>query len=706
MKKLFSIFLFSLMVLGSANAQVDTLFTEDFHAGINPAWADNGTANGVANAWAKWRYTHSGSHGAYGSPTDFIASPTAANGFIIFDSDSLDNGGVAGAFGLGPAPAPQTAVLTSSAIDITGHPYCQLNFYQYYRNFTSTTVVGISTDSVNWVLDTINTTIAVNQNTSHSSQINIDISPVVLTGGPGGTPSNKVYISFIMDANYYFWMVDDISITTLANNDLSIVQSACQSGTSGLGLFYSSIPVSQADSFVAVTQYGTTGPITQTNTAANFKLLKNGAQVATYTTTPAVAALPYGIDTIGFASFNNTYGIGQYIVAVHVTADSASFYPGPTYDTIKYAVTDSVYSINTTKVQNANSYFLLRNNAGASFMLGSLFEIGQQDTVTSITTAVAGGSQGTHAGAVIQGHVYPITVTPTALQYNTPVVSTYTRTLSGGDISSSTIGANVTPVTMMIDNSSGNAVLSPGLYWAAIEGISTPDSNILICSTNFEKNGFPVVEQSSTLYFLSNTDAAYCNMNLGHPSSLLYCTWTRTPATTPLHVGQAVTFTGTSNGSPSTVYNWTITDVTSGTTYPNLTGRIVHDTMPPVVNSVDSFYVCLSVTDGSVTSPQVCKWVIVRADGTGIEETSALNTVNMVPNPTTGRVSISAEGVQGSLSISVVNMLGETVRNYHEEASGSFTKTFDLSALSTGVYLIKLENAGSTITKRLSITRQ
>ena len=42
-----------------------------------------------------------GTRGAYGGNA-LIISPTVTNGFIIFDSDYLDNAGTQGAFGLGP----------------------------------------------------------------------------------------------------------------------------------------------------------------------------------------------------------------------------------------------------------------------------------------------------------------------------------------------------------------------------------------------------------------------------------------------------------------------------------------------------------------------------------------------------------------------------------------------------------------------------
>jgi hypothetical protein len=695
MKKLFSIVLIAVLSLGIAKAQT-VIFYEDFHNGINPAWSNTGTAVGAANSWAKWRYTHSGSHGAYGSPLDTIHSITPANGWIIFDSDSLDNGGVAGAFGQGPAPAPQTVNLTTSAISVAGTPYCKLTFNQYFRQFQSTTVVGISTDGVNFTLDTVNTDASLLDSygaTSPSSQITIDLTPYILAGGP----AQNVYISFIMDANYYFWQIDDITITTLPNNDLQAISTVGQSGSSGLGLFYSSIPASEADSFAAFTTYGNIGQVSQPNTKVQQKELQNGTQVgSTYLTTPPVALLPYGVDTFD-ANIWYTQGIGKYLVAAYVSSDSTDAFPANNYDTLSFAVTDTVFSINSTTTQDGYIFPLDQVNEGNSFRVGTLFELDNADTVTSVTTAIAGGSSNL-PGTVIQATIYPVTVTSTALQYSSPAVSTFPKTLTAANISSTTAGSAVTPIVMSIDNSSGNAVLSPGVYWVAIGVNSTPDTVVYATLTHYQKNGFPVVEQNSTLYYLGATDAAYCNLNFGHPSSLLYISWTRNPATTPVTIGRNITFSAITNASASATYSWTMTGINSGYSFTSVAKNPTQ-----AFPAADSFQVCVTVTDGG-NSANYCGYVRVRDWGTGIDDLSALDNLSMVPNPTTGKVNISAD-ITGATSVTIVNTLGEVVRTFSEDANGSFNKTYDLSALSSGIYLVKIANGGNVVTKKLSISK-
>ncbi|MGA1380790.1 MAG: hypothetical protein ACO30N_04440, partial [Schleiferiaceae bacterium] len=87
------------------------VWSEDFANGIPATWLNYGTAQSVADPDAKWEYrgatttpnTTVGSRGAYsGLVTNpnytSINSATKSNGFVVFDSDFLDNAGTAGNF--------------------------------------------------------------------------------------------------------------------------------------------------------------------------------------------------------------------------------------------------------------------------------------------------------------------------------------------------------------------------------------------------------------------------------------------------------------------------------------------------------------------------------------------------------------------------------------------------------------------------------
>ncbi len=123
------------------------IWSEDFASGIPSTWLNFGTANLVSDTDAVWEYRGTatnpsntvGSRGAYMSNQTPMSSATASNGFVIFDSDFLDNAGVAGNFGNGIAAAPHVAELITDMIDLTQHSIVDLSFTQYYRRFGWTT---------------------------------------------------------------------------------------------------------------------------------------------------------------------------------------------------------------------------------------------------------------------------------------------------------------------------------------------------------------------------------------------------------------------------------------------------------------------------------------------------------------------------------------------------------------------------------------
>ena len=126
------------------------LFSEDFSNGAGQ-WT-NASQNSSAAVW-EYRGTSTtpsnstGSQGAYAGTSTPIASPTTANGFMIFDSDYYDNGGTAGNFGGGPMPAPHDAALTSPDIDCSGESGVLVTFYSYFRHYDANGLVIVTNDN-------------------------------------------------------------------------------------------------------------------------------------------------------------------------------------------------------------------------------------------------------------------------------------------------------------------------------------------------------------------------------------------------------------------------------------------------------------------------------------------------------------------------------------------------------------------------------
>ena len=132
MKKLVFSILFSLPLIVFSQT---VIFSEDFSNGIPNTWT-NSSVSWVYRGPSTIPNQSVGSQGAYAPPLQNpIISSSAANGFIIFDSDYYDNGGVPGAFGTGLFPTPHTGELMTNMIDMSFYSDLSLGFNSYFRTY-------------------------------------------------------------------------------------------------------------------------------------------------------------------------------------------------------------------------------------------------------------------------------------------------------------------------------------------------------------------------------------------------------------------------------------------------------------------------------------------------------------------------------------------------------------------------------------------
>ncbi|MEW5848956.1 MAG: hypothetical protein AB2A00_09080 [Myxococcota bacterium] len=182
-------------------------FALDF--GSPGAWV----ATGISDVGALWvRSTTGTSQGAYAGGLPPMSSPSAGNGVALFDSDYLDNNGVQGAFGTGPAPSPQSAVLVSPSFDLTGQQGATIFFARlqlFYRNFDITELsLGFSTDGGGtWDDFSLLQGVGTNQPFGTAS---IDVMLPGVLDGVTDLTNCQLRLTFVGD--YYFAMVDDIAL--------------------------------------------------------------------------------------------------------------------------------------------------------------------------------------------------------------------------------------------------------------------------------------------------------------------------------------------------------------------------------------------------------------------------------------------------------------------------------------------------------------
>lgn len=209
-------------------ANGDTLYKYDFNNGLPTGWTNIGDTS-----TALWEYrgpntTPSntvGSRGAFNGTRGPIQSKTTGNGFMIFDSDYLDD-----PFwnaGTGASPAPHVGVLTTEALNFSQDQEVVIEFESYFRNYASGAGLAFSYDGGTTFPDTVylHTNLAPNQQTSPNELVRFDASSYI-----GGKPNVK--IAFVFDgtnplgfntgglSGYYFWMIDDIAILKKPGNDL------------------------------------------------------------------------------------------------------------------------------------------------------------------------------------------------------------------------------------------------------------------------------------------------------------------------------------------------------------------------------------------------------------------------------------------------------------------------------------------------------
>jgi len=155
-----------------------------------------------------WEWSDDGraEMGAYWGDGLTIQSPSVGNGCALFNSDFLDNDGIAGNFGMGPSGGPHVSELVSPIIDCSAYPLVTLQFYQSYRNFNTDPRVEVSNDAgATWTSFPVNEYIYTNESADPGGYVLVPIAEVA-----GGSPT--VQFKFVFDGYYYFWLVDDVRL--------------------------------------------------------------------------------------------------------------------------------------------------------------------------------------------------------------------------------------------------------------------------------------------------------------------------------------------------------------------------------------------------------------------------------------------------------------------------------------------------------------
>ena len=382
MKKLLLILLcLPLLSLGQ------TIWSEGFSGGIPTTWT---------NSTVPWQYRGIstspnyavGSEGAYASAGNPISSPTATDGFIIFDSDYYDNGGTQGAFGTGMYPIPHNGELMTDMIDLSNYTDVSLKVNSYFRTFQGQAFVAFY---VNGVYDSqiqVHSNLAVNQSTDTDAIFTVQV--------PSNVCSNaNVQMQFIFDGTsgfdgYYFWMLDDLELFVTPPYLIEIIDQnhggwdVGYTSTLGRGMDYTFKPLlqSNANPYMFEMTLANFGANDLNGIQININVEDaNGSSVFISNSTPSTLAV---LDTESYLA-NQTFSptsVGVYNINFWGSADSIS-----SSDTtvMQAVITDTVYGRDNN---NPNGAFRVGTSCGG-MQLGNKFDIYTSDEITSVSAYVA-----------------------------------------------------------------------------------------------------------------------------------------------------------------------------------------------------------------------------------------------------------------------------------------------------------------------------
>ena len=162
-------------------------YTEDFSSGIPASWqAIDSAGNGL-----NWKHTMTG---AFNGDSLSVTTSSAANGYMIYDSDSA-----------GGSNGIDKADLISGPINCSTHPNVHLNFNEYIVHYNDTALVYISTDGTNWtIVHDASAGLSVFQASPNARNVDLDISALAAS-------QDSVWIRFSYHADFsFYWMIDDV----------------------------------------------------------------------------------------------------------------------------------------------------------------------------------------------------------------------------------------------------------------------------------------------------------------------------------------------------------------------------------------------------------------------------------------------------------------------------------------------------------------
>ncbi len=442
-----------------------TVWSEDFGNGFPAGWRQIDSSN--INPW-KWSL--SGSRGFFngtgaGNPSPGITSTTRTNGFLLNDPDSANhftNGQPSGTTYQYLSSYVQTAKITS----LGAHPFLKLEFEHHFRmNNEISPLVQVSNDSVTWTTYDVRGLTASNAVSADPALVSLNISSVA-----GG--QNSVWIRFGWSSRVYYWMIDDIKIKTLENNNLVIEDLTL--GNTDRNVNYAQLPAKQlTTSYTPGVFVLNDGAVGQPNTRLEASIKNAGGTTVVNAVSPSVSSFPAsGRDTLETAPLATANLVpGSYWLHYNLLSDSVDQLPVNNRDSLRLIVGDTVMALDGHNKRVSYSGTNSFTGATDGLIFANYFELRQRDTITSVTVILSAQSR--------PGAVLIASVRDTIGVYTDPasfpvLLESDIYTLTRQD---SIAGRAVIPIPRVLANGfNQNVVMEPGDYFIGVEMYSNNDA--------------------------------------------------------------------------------------------------------------------------------------------------------------------------------------------------------------------------------------
>lgn len=380
----------SLFTRGGGNSPAissfgDTVFFETFSDGLNGdpgngSWTNVGSANWEYRGPGTTPDISVGSRGAYVGTRGPIQSLTPANGFMIFDSDYLDNNGNPNTMGQGTNPTPHMGIIESPTIDFSGYASMFLDMRSSFRRFQATCYMVFSLDNGSTWTDTLHiydADFTVNSATSSDARVLEPLPPAV----PG---NSQVKVRVVFDgqtesnangSGYYYWMIDDLYFVEAPDNELELLDVYLGSNRTQ---FFGNIPYRHAkeDTVFVSGWIRNNGTVAQPNSRIDAYFngnLENASQ--------SITSLPGSRDSLN----NNGFIVLDkpsvpYTANFVVASDLPSQLPENDTISMRFNITDSIYSRAADHFTRDNGNFY----QGYNYAIGTMFPFAEPDTIKSV----------------------------------------------------------------------------------------------------------------------------------------------------------------------------------------------------------------------------------------------------------------------------------------------------------------------------------